>query len=169
MYKQHFIDLYDYTDWANRRTWACVMKLSQADYEKHLTYSIGSILVQCVHTMAVERWWLHFLATGEFDFSEDEDDKLELYKDRAKLRARWDEITAINKAYVASLTVDELQRLVRPEFWPEPEPGITVAQALIQVANHSTDHRSQIMAMLHQFGVDGVEHDFLGYLHRNVD
>jgi uncharacterized damage-inducible protein DinB len=167
MYKDHFVELYDYTDWANQRMWDCVMKLSQADFEKHLEYSIGAIHIQCVHTMSGEFWWLGYLRTGEAVFITEEE--TELYKDRAKLRARWNELTEINKIYVATLTDTELQRKVKATWWDETDPAITVAQALTQVANHSTDHRSQIMAMLHGFGVDGVEQDFLAYLHRFVD
>jgi len=164
MNRDHFVELYDYTDWANRRVWNCVMQLSQEDFEKHLTFSIGAIHIQCAHTMGVEYWWLGFLRTGELNFITDEE--LEQYKDRELLRKRWNEVTETNKAYVASLTDAELQRLVKPSFWDENEQPISVAQALTQVANHSTDHRAQIMAMLHVLGGEGVGQDFLEYLHR---
>lgn len=164
MNKDYFVELYDYTDWANRRMWNCVMKLSQADFEKHLTFSIGSIHNQCTHTMGVEYWWLGFLRTGEIAFLSDAE--VIQYKNREALRQRWDKVTETNKAYVASLTDDELKRLVKPPFWDEDEPSISITQALMQVANHSTDHRAQIMAMLHTLGGEGVGQDFLTYLHR---
>ena len=164
MNKEHFIELYGYTDWANRQVWGCVMQLSQDDFEKPLTFSVGSILDQCVHTMAVEYWWLNFLKTGKLDFISEGD--VDTFKDRVALRKKWDEVTTANKAYVASLTDEELTRKVKPEFWDDDQQPITVAQALTQVANHSTDHRSQIMAMLHTLGGEGVEQDFLWYLHQ---
>lgn len=166
MNRDHFVELYDYTDWANRCVWECVQKLSQADFEKPLTFSVGSIHVQCVHTLSVEYWWLGFLRTGEAQFIAD--DEYEQYKDRALLRQRWDKVTATNKAYVASLTDAELDRMVKPS-WFEADPAISVRQALTHVANHSTDHRAQIMAMLHTMGYEGVGQDFLTYLHRDVD
>jgi uncharacterized damage-inducible protein DinB len=146
--------------------WDCVMQLSQEDFLKPLTFSIGSIHIQCAHTMGVEYWWLGFLRTRELVFLTEEE--VMAYTDRLALRKRWDEVTAVNKAYVASLTDDELKRLVKPEFWDEDEAPISVAQALTQVANHSTDHRAQIMAMLHTLGGIGVGQDFLSYLHRNA-
>ena len=166
MNKAHFVELYGYTDWANRRVWDCVMKLSQEDFEKHLTFSIGSIYEQCTHTMGVEYWWPHYLKTDEVRFMSDEERKL--YTDRALLRQRWDEISAANQAYVATLTDDDLQRTVQLPFWKDKDIAITVAQALTQVVNHSTDHRSQIMAMLHTLGGDGVEQDYLMYLHQKA-
>lgn len=165
MIKDHFVELFDYTDWANRCVWDCVMQLSQADFEKQLSYSVGSIHVQCVHMMSTEYWWLGYLRTGESKFISDEE--TDHYRDRAKLRTRWDDVTATNKAYLASVTDEELGRTVRPNWFSESKAGITVAQALTQVANHSTDHRAQILAMLHTLGAEGVEQDFLNYLHRD--
>ncbi len=41
---------------------------------------------------------------------------------------------------------------------------IKVWEALVQVANHSTDHRAQIMAGLHRLGAPTMGQDFLDYL-----
>ncbi|PJF26553.1 MAG: hypothetical protein CUN52_15675 [Phototrophicales bacterium] len=41
---------------------------------------------------------------------------------------------------------------------------MTVRDALVQVANHSTDHRAQTLAGLHQLGATTVEQDYLFYL-----
>lgn len=164
MNRDYFIELYDYTDWANRKVWDCVLQLSEDDFRKPLDYSVGSIFEQCVHTMAVESWWLHFLYTGELHFISNLDD----YPDRSSIRTKWDEVSATNRAYLLTLTDEELQRHVKPEFWDENEVAITVAQALCQVANHSTDHRAQILAMLHKLHAPTVGQDFLDYLHRNA-
>ncbi|NDJ75429.1 MAG: hypothetical protein GYB65_04145, partial [Chloroflexi bacterium] len=81
--------------------------------------------------------------------------------------ARWDAVEREVRAYIDALTSEELQRPVKPSFWDPDERPIMVREALVQVANHSTDHRAQIMAMLHtQFGAPTVEQDFLSYLHR---
>ncbi len=164
MYKDHFIELYDYNYWANLRVWDCAMQTTQEDYIKENDFSVGSIYVQLLHTMAVESWWIGFLATGEVKFPTEED--IETYKDREKLRQKWDEVNAQNIAYIQALTDEELQREVKVHWWEESDPAITVAQALTQVANHSTDHRAQTMAVLHMLGYEGIGQDFLAYLHR---
>jgi uncharacterized damage-inducible protein DinB len=160
--KDYFLELYQYTDWANRRVWDCVMKTSEEDYFKDNDFSVGSVYIQLFHWLSVESWWVGFLATGEAKFLTDDD--REMCKDRDKLRQLWDETHARNMEYIQSLTDDELQRQVNVPWWDNPDDTITVAQALTQVANHSTDHRAQTMAVLHTLGYDGVGQDFLTYL-----
>ena len=164
MNRDYFVQLYNFTDWANRKIWACVMHLSDTDFMKDLDYSQGSIFNQVTHTMEVEYWWVNFLSTRKVDFLD-----RETYPTRDLIRARWDKITTANQAYVASLTDAELQRNVHPDFWDDDEPSITVAEALTQVAFHSMDHRAQTLAMLHKLGAPTVGQDFLGYLHREYD
>lgn len=162
MNKDYFIQLYQYNDWANRRVWTCAMKTSDAHYFQDMDFSIGSVYDQLQHTLAVEEWWLGYLATDEIKFhSEEEREQL---KDREALRQRWDTINQRNMDYVCNLTDAELKREVKPPWWDENDPPITVSQALTQVANHSTDHRAQTMAVLHMLGYDGVGQDFLSYL-----
>ena len=167
MDRTYFVQLFEYTDWANRQVWDCVMKASDEDYFKDQTFSVGSIYTQLFHWMYVEKWWIGFLATGEAIFPTE--DLYETYKDRAKLRQLWDKIHSENMAYLQNLTPEECQRKVKPPHWNDEDPPITVAQALTQVANHSTDHRAQTMAVLHTMGYDGVGQDFLSYLHRDVN
>ena len=160
MDKQHFAQLYTFNDWANRQVWACVMQLDDAAFRQELDYSIGSIFIQMVHTMGVEYWWLHYLRTGEAKFLNPDD-----FPDRTSIRTRWDEIDAVNRAYIATLTPDELAREVRPAWWEEGKRAITVREALTQVALHSMDHRAQTLAMLHKLGAPTVGQDFLRFLH----
>ncbi|MEM9953492.1 MAG: DinB family protein [Chloroflexota bacterium] len=166
MNSDHFVELFHYTHWANQHVWDCVAKVSDEDYFKDQTFSVGSVYSQLFHWMSVERWWSHFLITGELEFPTKED--VERCRDRTKLRERWDETHQQIIDYVSSLTDDELQRKVKPSFWDDADPPITVAQALTQVINHSTDHRAQTMAVLHTMGYDGVGQDFLSYLHETI-
>lgn len=164
MNKEYFVEMFAYTDWANREVWERVLLLSDEAFFQPLDYSIGSIYEQVVHTMAVEYWWPHYLSTGNLQFlSEDE---WEEYRSRAAIRARWDQVSASNQAYAATLTEGELARIVKPSVWEEDRPGMTVAQALTQVILHSMDHRAQTLAMLHTLGIEGVGQDYLRYLNR---
>lgn len=164
MHRDYFVELYKYNDWANRLVWECAMKTTEDDYFKDNTFSIGSIYTQLRHTLAVEQWWIGFLATGEIVFHSEED--ILSLRDRDQLRRLWDEVNQSNLEYIQSVTDEELQRQVKPDFWDDHQQAITVSQALAQVANHSTDHRAQTMAALHMLGYDGVGQDFLMYLHR---
>jgi uncharacterized damage-inducible protein DinB len=154
-----FRDLYAYNFWAHRQVWPCIEQLSEEQFTQDAGYSVGALRDQCVHVMAVESWWFHFLRTGELRFLEEED-----YPTRQAIRAKWDDVEQAVHSYLATLTEDELQRAVRPEVWDEGQQPITVWQAMLQVANHSTDHRAQILAGLRQLGAPTVEQDYLNYL-----
>ena len=160
--KAYFVDLFLYNDWANRRVWDCAMKTEEEAYFKANDFSVGSIYDQLIHWLSVERWWIAYLETGEANFMTKEE--REVCKDRVKLRQLWDETNTRNMTYIQSLIDDELERKVNVPWWDNDDDKISVAQALTQVSNHSTDHRAQTMAVLHMLGYEGVEQDFLGYL-----
>jgi uncharacterized damage-inducible protein DinB len=158
----YFIELFQYNDWANRQVWDCVMKTTEESYLKKNDFSAGSVYEQLLHCLSVERWWIGFLATGESKLFSEDDHKI--YQDRNKLRQLWDETNEGNMVYIQSLNDDELQRKVKAPWWEVTALPITVAQALTHVANHSTDHRAQTMAVLDTLGYEGAAQDFLAYL-----
>ena len=66
---------------------------------------------------------------------------------------------------MASLTDEEVQREVTPPCWkPESKP-FKVWEAILQVFNHSTDHRAQSLYMLHQLGAPTFQQDYLFWGH----
>lgn len=154
-----FQDLYAYNFWANRRVWACVEALPEALFVANSDYAHGSLRGLCIHTLAVESWWTHFLASGELVFPDEQE-----FVTRESVRAAWQTIEKNVRGYIHTLTPQELQREVRPDFWGGGRKPIRVWQALLQVANHSTDHRAQMLAMLHHFGGVTTEQDYLTYL-----
>lgn len=164
MDKDAFVKLYDYTFWADRKFFDCVMALSEDQYRQHIDFSQGAICEHLVHMIGVEYWWIHFLRTGELDFF----DESVFDAPREEVLQKQAEVEHEVRAYVDMLTPEELERRVKPDFWDADEQPIPVWQALIQVANHSTDHRAQAMAMIHtQFAGPTMEQDFLNYLHEH--
>lgn len=159
MNSTYFQDLYNYNFWAHRRVWACIEQLSDDQFTHDPGHSIASIRDQCIHTMAVEWWWFHFLQTGTLVFLNSAH-----YPSRASIRTQWDNVEHTVRAYLHTLTDPELERQVRPDFWNETRQPIKVWQALLQVANHGTDHRAQILAGIRHLGGPTVEQDYLSYL-----
>lgn len=158
MNAEYLLEMYRYNFWAHRRVWGCVEQLTEAQFDTPLDYSIGAIHNQVAHTMGVEYWWFNFLATGDVVFVAEGD-----LATRATIRAKWDEIEQRVLAYLATVTPAELQREVRPYFWGDARPPITVYEAIIQVAMHSQDHRAQTLAGLFRLGAPTVEIDLLFY------
>ncbi|HRF95508.1 MAG TPA: DinB family protein [Aggregatilineales bacterium] len=158
MDKDFFIDLYLYNFWANMRVWECIEELSDEEFFRELSYSIGSIHSQIMRTLSVEAWWFRFLQTGIVQFIDEKD-----LTNRDIILKQWVETEKQVMAYLNTLTTEELNRKVLPPFW-ENKPAITVRDALVQVANHSTDHRAQTLSGLHQLGATTIEQDYLFYL-----
>ncbi len=153
----HFRQLFAYDAWANRRVWACASSLSDEQFTEELDYSVGSIRTQILHTMAVQSWWVHFLATGEIRFLDHDD-----YPTRETVPPGWERVEAATTAYLADLTDDELNRMVRPDHWAERGwPPVAVWQALFQIINHGTDHRAQTLAGIHELGGTTAAQDYL--------
>ncbi len=155
---ESFQEMYAYNFWANRQVWSCIEQLSEEQFTQDSGYAHGSLRAQSIHIMDVEWWWLHFLATGELSFLNEDD-----YVTRADVRRQWDLVEKAAMAYIQMLTPAKLERDARPEFWREERKPIKVWQALFQVANHSTDHRAQMLAAIHEMGGATIEQDYLNY------
>lgn len=153
-----FQDIYAYNFWADRQVWACLEALSEEQFNQ-ASEGQDSLHDAAVHTMGVEHWWLVFIATGRLWFLEESE-----YPTRASIRSMWDRIEENVMKFLSTITDQDLQCEVRPEFWAEGRKPIPVWQALFQVANHSTDHRAQILAHVRELGGKTIEQDYLGYL-----
>ena len=147
-----FRQLYDYHFTVNRRIWdKCVMSLSDEQFYRELPYSIGSIHNQTVHMMSIdERWFSGLRGVALPDFLKPAD-----YPDRAAVRWYWDEVEGQMRDYLATLTDEQLFA---------PLNDLQVWQVLIHVANHATDHRAQVLAMLNTMGVKTFPQDFIFHL-----
>jgi uncharacterized damage-inducible protein DinB len=156
---EFFRDLYNYNFWARDRIWSCVEQLTDEQFDADVGYSHGTIRDQCVHVLAVEYWWFEFLRTGTLRFTDAEN-----LDTRAAIRAEWEAVEQNVRAYAESVDDAELQRDVRPDFWDEERQPIKVWQAMLQVANHSTDHRAQVLAGIQRLGGPTVGQDYLDYL-----
>ncbi len=162
MKPQEISTLFEYGYWAFEKVWDGVLQLSDAQFTQELGYSRGSIRNQVVHLMsATWRWVIRLkeepmpphLAFGDFGT-------------RTATKAKWDELRLASMAYVDSLSEADLDGIVR---WELPDRHMAAQNArweiLLHVANHATDHRSQILAMLNQhFGIETPEQDLLFYL-----
>ena len=154
--------LFDYNFWAFDKVWSCVMRLTDEQFVQELGYSRGSIRNQVVHMMSATRRWIARLNGSEMVSHLAFDD----FATRAATKARWDNLRAETMMYISSLTEADLDGII---FWQLPDRGMSAEntrwEILLHVANHATDHRAQILAMLNQhFGIETVEQDLLFYL-----
>ena len=151
-----FRDLFDYHRWANARVWDRLSALDDERFTRDLDYSVGSLHTQTLHTIVVEWWWIGLMRSGENVFrSHDE------FPDRDAIAVFRSETDTRTARYVATLTSDDLGRRIRADHWGPERGAVTIRDALLQLVNHSTDHRAQTLAGLRRLGGPTIAQDYL--------
>lgn len=127
-----------------------------------IDYSQGSIRNHVVHVMSATQRWIKRLqqvdAPPHLAFED--------YPTRAETKAMWDVLKAATLDYVQALNQAQLDEIVA---WELPARSLQAHnprwEILLHLVNHATDHRAQMLAMLHtQFGAKTVEQDLIFYL-----
>jgi uncharacterized damage-inducible protein DinB len=138
---------------SNRRLWHHLMEhVTDEQFTQALGYSHGSIRHQIVHLAQTDRYWLHDIQAKLVTGLTPAD-----YPTRQSFTTIWEGIEQALLAYVQSLTAADLEEV--PAGLVE-----TRWQALVHVVNHGTDHRAQILSMLHSLGAPTYGQDLADYL-----
>ena len=154
--------IYDYSYWAFERVWNCICQLTDEQFTQELGYSWGPIRNHVIHMISSHRRWVNRLNGEEIlphlNFKD--------YSSLTVVKAKWDEAKAEFLEFIYSLDQAYLDEVVRYEI---ASRGVVSSsqrwEVLLHLTNHSTDHRSQILAMLHQqFGIQTVEQDMIFFL-----
>jgi uncharacterized damage-inducible protein DinB len=153
--------LFDYTYWAFEWVWNCIVKLTDEQFTQDLDYSLGSIRNHVVHLISSHHRWMKRLQGSEIPAHLSFDD----FPSRDAVKPKWDEAKAEFLDYVYSLNQTQLDELVHYEIVSR---GVVSDnhrwELLMHIANHATDHRAQILAMLdNRFSVKTVEQDMVFY------
>jgi uncharacterized damage-inducible protein DinB len=162
MKPNEMLTIHQYGYWAFEKVWECIEQLTDKQFVEDLGYSRGSIRNQVIHMMSATRRWIIRLDGGEMVPHLVYDD----FPTRAAVKAKWDEYRAEALAYLSKLTEADLDGKIT---WQLPDRGMSAEntrwEILLHVANHATDHRAQILALLNQhFGIQTMEQDMLFYL-----
>lgn len=152
--------LYAYHFAENRALWdTYVGQLSYEQFIQPVNYSYGSVRNQIVHMINVDDIWFSELRGGE---------PLEPpppgeADDRQIIRAYWDAVEAQMRDYLATLQDDAL--FSTPITEPDEDKDLIVWQVLLHVVNHGTDHRAQLLRLLHDLGVQTTGQDYIFYVY----
>jgi uncharacterized damage-inducible protein DinB len=149
--------LYAYHFTENRTIWEkYILPLPQEQFIQSVPYSVGSVRNQIIHLMNVDHAWFCQLRGVEPEPWLNPVD----FTDRTQIRARWDHIEHLMREYLSTLRDDML--LQKP--FPEGEDqDLILWQVLIHGVNHGTDHRAQLLRILHDLGIRTVAQDFVFY------
>jgi uncharacterized damage-inducible protein DinB len=121
---------------------------------------MGSLHKQVVHTMWAEAVWLSRSKDGvTFTYYKPAD-----YPTLASIRQEWASIESEWRAFLAGLSEADLDRRIEVTATDGNKFIDVLAQMLIHVVNHGTDHRSQILRIIHDFGGETYEQGLSFYL-----
>ena len=154
--------LFGYTYWAFEIVWERIEQLTDAQFTSDTGYSRGPIRNQVIHLISSHRRWMQRLQGVPVSPHLAYED----FPTRAGVKALWDEARDEFMAYITALDQAQLAERVAYAF---PERGIAAEsrrwELLLHIANHATDHRAQILAILAtHFSIETPEQDLLFYL-----
>lgn len=159
-----------YNRWANNLLWECVAQLSDEQFEQDVDFSRGAIKRQIMHILMVEFNWPAVIWEGvSFEELKDKRRALDL-SSRAAMLATWNRIADRLQARLDAVDEVELARPITYDWGDDQERTHSIEQILTQVFMHSLDHRAQIMAVLHDWGIETFSQDLIHYLreHQNA-
>ncbi len=149
--------LYDFDSWANHRTLESCATLTPEQFTRDLGSSFRSVRDTLVHIWGAEWIWLerwHGRAPNAIPSADG-------FPDFESVRRRWTEVERNLLDYVASLTQDDLQRIIQFKTLAGAAYGQPLAVCLQHVANHGTYHRGQVTTLLRQLGAKPVGTDLI--------
>lgn len=162
--KEQYNNLFDYNAWAWQRVFPSVTKLSNAHYMLDRGFFWGSIHGMLVHALSAEFTWLQRLYGHSPDALFDPAD----YADFGAVQAHWQVVNADLLAYVSQLTSDRLNQTVTYHTTSGKRHETAIADILHHLANHSTEHRSQLTPVLYRLNVPTQPLDYIFYVRERV-
>jgi uncharacterized damage-inducible protein DinB len=148
--------LYEYGAWANERLLGLAEKLTDEQFRRRWSQGYLSIHESFVHALGADWRWFHrwrgapppppFVAAD--------------WPTVEAIRAKWAELIPQRAAYVAGLGDDDLHGTIQFAT-AERTYELTRWQGLLHCANHGTQHRSEIAAMLTDAGHSPGDLDYL--------
>jgi uncharacterized damage-inducible protein DinB len=157
-----FRHFYDYHFAENRKIWdSYVIPLTHEQFTQDVDYSHGSIRDQIVHLMSVDDTWFSGLRGVEIP----EPLNPATFGDLQTIRAHWDSVEQNMRDYLAKL-VDDM--LFEKPFADGEDKDLILWQVLLQVVNHGTDHRAQLLRILNDLGVRTTSQDYIFYVYDHL-
>ena len=161
MNKAEILMLFDYSAWANRRILDAAEGLSREQFTAPAGLDYGSLRGTLVHILSAETTWRKRCQEGISPSSPLVEDA---FPTLAALRERWSEAEQAMRAFLMSLTDDDLQRTVHYRTTKGVQGQNPLWQLLLHVVNHGTQHRAEAAITLTQHGCSPGDVDLILFL-----
>jgi uncharacterized damage-inducible protein DinB len=152
-----------YDRWANAQLLDLAARLTPDQLTRDLSTSHRSLHETFTHILAAEWVWLKRCQGNSPRALLDP----KQFPGLDALREKWAEVEQEQSAFVAELSDEHLDRVVRYINFKGEEWAYSLRHVFQHVVNHSTYHRGQVVAMLRQLGATAVMTDFLAYIDIN--
>ena len=156
---EYFVQLYDYTFWANARMLDAAEQLSPEQLFQEHGQSWGSVHGVLVHMLSAEWIWLRRWLGESPKAVLDPGDFPTLSALRARWRGNEDEL----RRFVAGQSQGSLQRLVTYTNTMGLAYTLPLWQLMAHAANHATHHRGELAAMFAMLEAPHPEDDWYRY------
>lgn len=158
--------MYGYNRWANEKIFDAAARLTPEQFLAPGGAGRGSIRDTLTHLIDAQESWFALFDGSDPNWELAALDPAD-YPDVAALRARWETLAAGTASFVAGLSEAKLAGPVT-EFDVGGRPVWPLWQPMLHVANHGTQHRSEVAAMLTHYGHSPGDLDLTVYL-RTLD
>ena len=158
MDKEIIAQMYEYGIWANRKLLDKAAALTDEQLRHKFTEGAQPILHTFAHLVGAEwRWYQAWIGASLTErLTVDDLPTLDA------VRAKWEPLFAERRAFIESLTPERLSQPIVRKLQGR-EQSIILWHALVHVANHGTQHRSEIAAMLTDAGHSPGDLDMVRY------
>jgi len=142
------LTLFQYDEWAIKRTIESVSSLSEEQYKRDMKSSYGGIHGTLVHIYSADCLWLERWK-GNFSFTHISPEQI---PSLIALQDRWEEYRESLYAYLVNVTDTKLSAPFSYIDGRGANHAEPLYQQMLQIINHSSYHRGQIVTMLRQIG-----------------
>lgn len=157
---EYFIQLYEYTAWANQRYLQAAEALTPEQLHQQQGHSWGSIFGVLVHTLSADWIWLSRWKGVSPEAMLQES----AYPSLAHLRRHWEHVQAERAAFLAEQSEESL---LRPLTYANTRGAVFTLplwQLIAHAANHATHHRGELAAMFALLDAPHPEDDWYRYV-----
>ncbi len=159
MISQQFQKLWRYNNWAWEHVLNSAQKISNEELNKERPFFWKTIYGTLAHTVGAERLWLERLnghSPSRLYDVQDYPDLESLIEQRMQVQSKWE-------MYLRNLTEEQVQSQMTYQATEGTPRQNKIADIIQHVANHSTEHRSQLTPILFQLGEPTNPLDYIFY------
>jgi uncharacterized damage-inducible protein DinB len=151
------LDFFRYNDWAQDRVMRRLDTLSDEQLDQDFGIGPGTLRRTMTHLGDAERWWFGNWTRGPVETFP----VIEPQTPPPKIRQQWRDASAARDGYLATLSDDDLARAVEAQPIKDMFRSFPLGQTMLQLCNHGTHHRAQVLNMLRQLGIETPRMDYM--------